>query len=75
MANHPKRSRGPYTAELFGPSWAGNVQTFRTIREARAWAEEYGDTVDRCCIIASNGTMVAEYRRAASSGGWFRAEI
>jgi hypothetical protein len=76
MANHPNRGRGPYTAEIGGGSWAqGPVQQFATIREARAWAEEYGSTADRCTITDAKGRKVGEHRRDGSSGRWFRAAI
>ena len=75
MTNHPNRSRGPYTAEIGGASWAqGPVQQFATIREARAWAEGYGDTADRCTITDTKGSVVASHRRNPNApGGWYRA--
>jgi len=76
MTNHPSRSRGPYTAELSGSSWAqGPVQIFATIRGARAWAEEYGDTAEGCRISDRKGNLVAYHRREPSSGTWFRAAV
>jgi hypothetical protein len=66
-------SRSPYTAEIFGSSWAqGPVQQFLTITAARQWAEEYGSTADWCRISDAKGRLVAGHRRAPNGGGWFR---
>ena len=76
MTNHPNRSRSPYTAELFGSSWAqGPVQQFPTITAARKWAEEYGTTADWCRISDAKGNLIAGHRREPSSGTWFRAAV
>lgn len=78
MTNHPSRSRGPYRAEVAGSSWAqGPVAEFPTIRECRAWAEEYGTTADRCSIFDRMGNHVAEHRRDLSGDGsrWYRATV
>ncbi|KMO34298.1 hypothetical protein [Methylobacterium aquaticum] len=78
MANHPNRSRGPYTAELSGASWARGPQLeCGTIREARAWAEEYGTTADRCTITDKTGSVVAIHARDTSGDGtrWYRAAV
>jgi hypothetical protein len=74
MTNHPTRSRGPYTAEIFGSSWKqGPTATFTTIRECREWAEEYGTTADSCTIRDAGGRIVAQHRRNGQD--WFRASI
>jgi len=76
-----RRMRNPpqpkYRAEMGGASWArGPVAHFPTIREARAWAEEYGTTADYCVIRDGKGRVVAEHRRNPNSpGGWYRAHI
>lgn len=74
MTNHPNRHRGPYTAEIGGSSWAqGPTAECRTIREARAWAEEYGESSDYCRITDRDGRLVASHQRDPSSGRWYRA--
>jgi hypothetical protein len=75
MTNHPNRKRGPYTAEMFGPIWAqGPVATFDRIRDARQWAESYGDIGARSCEIRdARGAVVGSHRY--SPDGWFRAEV
>ena len=75
MINHLNRRRGPYRAEMFGPIWAqGPVATFERIRDARQWAEDYGDTGARTCEIRdANGRIVG--RHSYGPNGWFRAEI
>ena len=77
MTNHPNRSRGPYTAQMGGASWAqGPAQQFATIRECRAWAEEHGDSADYCAVTDAKGRVVASHRRDPNApGGWFRATI
>ena len=78
MTNHPRRSRGPYLAEIGGSSWRqGPRAEFATIREARAWAEEYGTTADRCVITDRHGAIVARHSRDTSGDGarWFRAQV
>lgn len=78
MTNHPNRRRGPYTAEIGGASWAqGPRAEFATIREARAWAEEYGTTADRCVIRDAKGREVARHCRDRNGDGtrWFRATV
>ncbi len=77
MSNHPNRSRGPYSAEIGGSSWSrGPVVTFRTILEAREWAESYGTTADWCAISDAKGRAVAAHRRDPNGNGmrWYRAE-
>jgi hypothetical protein len=67
-----------YTAEIGGSSWSkGPKVEFATIREARAWAEEYGTTADYCLIYNSKGRLVASHRRDQNGNGqnWFRAMI
>ena len=75
MVNHPVRRRGPYTATISGSSWSrGPVAEFPTIREARAWAESYGTTADRCIITDTSGREVARHiRDTGAPGRWFRA--
>lgn len=77
MANHPNRSRGPYAAEIGGHSWVRGPQAeFRTIRECREWAEEYGTTADWCRITDGRGRVVGEHRRNPNApGGWYRANV
>lgn len=76
MANHPNRSRGPYTATLSGDGWAsGPTLQVNTVREARAWAEEHGDLADCCIITDARGNLVARHQRNRSGGGWFRAAV
>ena len=78
MTNHPKRSRGPYTAAIGGSGWSrGPRAEFRTIREAREFAEGYGTTADWCRIEDHAGREVASHRRDSSGDGsrWFRAGI
>jgi hypothetical protein len=64
-----------YRAKIGGAAWAeGPTAEFRTIREARAWAEEYGTTADYCLIFDLKGRLVAEHRRdTGSPGRWYRA--
>ena len=68
---------GKYTAQISGSSWSvGPRATFRTITEARKWAEEYGDTADRCTITDNKGREVALHiRNRNAPGGWYRAAI
>jgi hypothetical protein len=78
MTNHPNRSRGPYTAELTGISWTrGPRAEFATVREARAWALDYGRLADVCHIRDAKGRVVAIHPRDTSGQGdrWFRAEV
>lgn len=77
MTNHPSRSRGPYTAEIGGSSWAkGPITEHDTIRQARAWAESYGSTADWCSIHDAKGRVVARHQRNPNApGGWFRATV
>ena len=63
-----------YTAQIGGSSWShGPKAEFKTIREARAWAEEYGATADWCTIYDLKGRAVAQHRRDTSGTGqnWF----
>jgi hypothetical protein len=76
--NHPNRSRGPYIAEIGGPSWSSGPRTeCATIREARAWAESYGTTADWCTITDAKGRAVASHRRDPNGDGtrWYRAAV
>lgn len=78
MTNHANRSRGPYTAEIGGPSWPlGPTAEFATVRACRAWAEAYGATADVCAIYDHRGRRVAEHRRDRSGDGasWYRVYI
>ena len=71
------RTRSPYRAEISGSSWAmGPVASFATMREARAWAEEYGSTADSCSIYDNRGNLVALHKRDSRADGtaWFRAQ-
>jgi hypothetical protein len=64
-----------YTATLGGSSWSrGPVETFRTITEAREWAESYGNTADWCTI--ERGTKLVAYHRRDTNGdgmSWYKA--
>ena len=65
-----------YKAEISGSSWSRGPQAeFSTIRECRAWAEEYGRTADRCSIYDKKGKLVALHCRDENGNGmkWFRA--
>ena len=64
-----------YTAEISGSSFArGPVAEFKTIREARAWAESYGTTADRCTIRRGDKVIAVHARDTSGSGDrWFRA--
>lgn len=76
MTNHPRRSRGPYTAEIFGPSINGEIiETFETIRECRAYSEIFGNIADKCTIRNAKGEIVAIHMRDKSGDGmrWYRA--
>lgn len=69
-----------YRAEIGGASWSqGPVAFFDTIREARAWAEEYGTTADICVISnARNGVVVARHLRDTSkshAARWYKGEV
>lgn len=67
-----------YTAEMHGSSWKqGPAAEFPTITAARAWAEEYGTTADRCTITSTQGRIVAEHRRDTSGDGtrWFKSTL
>lgn len=67
-----------YTATISGSSWAQSpTAQFATITAARAWAEEYGTTADRCTITDRKGRVIAEHRRDTSGDGcrWFKAAI
>jgi hypothetical protein len=80
MVCHPNRHRQTrrrlYTAEMGGARMAsGPIATFPTIRKCRMWAEEYGQTADRCTITDTYGRVVALHRRDNSGDGtrWYRA--
>lgn len=78
MANHPSRSRGPYTAEIGGSSWRqGPTAESHTIRECRKWAESFGTTADWCTITDAKGNVVGSHRRDSNGDGmrWFIATI
>ena len=77
-----------YRALLSGSSWReGPAAEFRTIREAREWAESYGAMADECAIIDQHRwvpradhprrehPVVAVHRRDRDGGGtrWYRA--
>lgn len=74
MINHPGRKRGPYTAEMFGPGWSqGPVAKFERIRDARQWAESFGDDGSSSCEIRdASGRVVGRHMHGPD--GWFRAE-
>jgi hypothetical protein len=66
---------GLYTAMIGGHSWSrGPRAELRTIRECRAWAEEYGATADYCSIYNAKGVLVGQHSRDTSGSGnrWFR---
>lgn len=68
-----------YFAAINGASWAhGPVGHFDTIKQARKWAESFGDTADECAIfrvLAKRMRLVAVYKRDSNGNGqrWFRA--
>ena len=64
-----------YTAYI-DTNTSGIAQVFVTIREARAYAEEFGNTASVCRIYKGN-KKVAEHRRDTSGDGmrWFKAEV
>lgn len=61
-----------YTAVLSSDAqaWAH----FDTVTECRRWAEEYGDTADRCEILNRNGLTVALHCRDSGANGrrWYK---
>lgn len=65
-----------YVAEIFGSSWSKGPQSpFKTITEARKWAESFGTGADICYIKSNSGNLVAVHRRDQSGEGtrWFKA--
>lgn len=77
MTNHSSRGLY-YTAEIGGPKIRCCPKAdFRTIRECRVWAEEYGDTADYCTITDAQGRVVGSHRRDRNGDGtrWFRATV
>jgi hypothetical protein len=79
MTNHPSRTRGPYTAEMFGGRLRrGPVAEFATIRACRDWAEEFGRATGNLCVITDrHGNRITEHRLDPSGDGmrWFRATV
>ena len=66
-----------YGASMFvSGAGSGCVVGFPSITAARAWAEEHGDTADRC-TITRGGKVVALHVRDTSGGGrrWFRGSV
>lgn len=64
-----------YTATLYGSSISNHPGIeCDTIREARDYAESYGNTADSC-VIERNGREVARHMRDTSGNGlrWYRA--
>lgn len=55
----------------------GAEADFATIREARRWAESFGDAADLCTVRTASGRVVAEHRRDSNGDGrrWFRAAM
>jgi hypothetical protein len=74
MANHPGRSGGPYTATVSdsGGDWAESKE-FPTMRQCRAWAEEFGQRTDRCVIRDAKGRTVGLHVRRTCSNEWYAA--
>ena len=67
-----------FQAYINGSSWKnGPMAEFNTIREARAWAEEYGNTADYCNICTRGGKLVAQHVRERNANGtrWFRGFV
>ena len=65
-----------YTAHIAGSSWSrGPTATFRTLTEARQWAESYGTTADECIIEDSKGHIRGVHCRDRNGNGtrWYRA--
>jgi len=64
-----------YKAEMFGSAWAqGPIAHFRTIRQCREWAEEYGTTADLCVISDAKNRTVARHKRGNGTQ-WYKATI
>lgn len=65
-----------YTAQMGGASWSRGPQaSFESVKDARQWAESYGNTADFCRIYDSNGRMIEEYCRSMTSGAWYNADL
>jgi hypothetical protein len=74
MANKTNTGHAWYTASVGGSSWSrGPTGDFKTIREAREWAEGFGTTADYCYIKDKKGRHVASHIRM--EGRWRRACI
>jgi hypothetical protein len=68
-------SRGPYTAEVGGASFARPAITeVATLMAGRSYAESYGTTADYCHVYDSRGVLVASYHRDTAGDGtrWFK---
>ena len=68
-------SRGPYTAEVGGASFARSSATQHdSLTACRAHAESYGTTADYCHVYDSRGVLVASYHRDTAGDGtrWFK---
>lgn len=66
----------PYTARIEGRAWSiGPTATLPTITACRQWAEDYGDTADRCMITDHLGRLVGVHARDRNGTGrrWYRA--
>jgi hypothetical protein len=64
-----------YRADITGSSWARRqVSYFDTITDARAWAESYGTTADRCYIYSGSRLIALHCRDTRGNGtNWYRA--
>ena len=63
--------------DYIGTMDTGADADFATIREARRWAESFGDTANHCTVRTASGSVVAEHRRDANDDGrrWFRVAM
>lgn len=66
-----------FRVEIGGSSWSrGPEVEFDKLSMARKWAEEFGNTADRCDVYRGD-RLVASYRRDTNGDGrkWYRAAI
>ena len=75
MTSINTRPRSPYTAELYCDFDSYAPAHFATIREARAWAEDFGALANKCVIRDAKGHEVALHMRDSSSNNWYRAQV
>jgi len=62
-----------YIARIGGNGWMhGPTVETATIREARRWAEKYGDTAGWCEIYTRSGKLIAMHYHLDPNGKWSR---